>query len=204
VVLSVEGKSRSLSEGLEMWIESPPPHKLDVRTQRIYAELADAHGRVDGVMRVHALRPHSLDAHLKLYRSVLHHPANKVPRWLLETIGVLVSRLNGCEYCVVHHSQSLAEVLGDEARAQELLRWVDLPDDMPEGIFSDKECLALAYAGHLTVGPTQIHEDQIAELRGAGWTDGEILEINQAASYFNYVNRSVMGLGVKLEPWRQA
>jgi len=203
LAFSIENRERPVSDGLEMWIESPAPHELDLQTQRIYAELADSRGRVDGVMRVHALRPHTLDAHLKLYRSVLHHPANQVPRWLLEAIGVLVSRLNGCEYCAIHHTQSLAAVLGDENRARELLRWVELPEDMPKDVFTDKECLALAYAGHLTVAPTQIHEDQIAELRGAGWTDGEILEINQAAAYFSYVNRSVMGLGVQLEPWRK-
>ena len=38
--------------------------------------------------------------------------------------------------------------------------------------------------------------DIIVELRKVGFSDGEILEINQVASYFNYVNRSVIGLGV--------
>lgn len=33
-------------------------------------------------------------------------------------------------------------------------------------------------------------------LRDAGLNDGEILEINQVASYFAYVNRTVLGLGV--------
>ena len=186
-----------------MWIDSPEPHELDMRTQRLYAELADGRGRVDGVMRAHALRPHTLEAHLKLYRSVLHHKANCLPRWLLETIGVLVSRLNGCKYCVAHHSQSLSRELDDPKRTEAVLRWADLPEEMPKGIFTDKERLALTYAGHLTVAPTQINEDQIAELRGAGWTDGEILEINQATAYFAYVNRLVMGLGVQLEPWRE-
>ena len=33
----------------------------------------------------------------------------------------------------------------------------------------------------------------------AGWDDGEILEINQVASYFNYANRTALGLGVTTE-----
>lgn len=33
-------------------------------------------------------------------------------------------------------------------------------------------------------------------MRKAGFGNGEILEINQVASYFNYVNRTVLGLGV--------
>ena len=36
-------------------------------------------------------------------------------------------------------------------------------------------------------------------LRSAGWTDGEILEINQIVGYFNYVNRLLNGLGVTTE-----
>jgi uncharacterized protein YciW len=36
----------------------------------------------------------------------------------------------------------------------------------------------------------------VASLKEVGFTEGEILEINQVTSYFNYVNRSVLGLGV--------
>ena len=41
-----------------------------------------------------------------------------------------------------------------------------------------------------------IVEADMISLRTAGYTDGEILEVNQLASYFNYVNRMVVGLGV--------
>ncbi len=33
-------------------------------------------------------------------------------------------------------------------------------------------------------------------LRGLGYDDGEILEINQVAAYFAYANRTVLGLGI--------
>ena len=36
----------------------------------------------------------------------------------------------------------------------------------------------------------------MARLRAAGWSDGQILEVNQTASYFAYANRTVLGLGV--------
>jgi uncharacterized protein YciW len=32
-----------------------------------------------------------------------------------------------------------------------------------------------------------------------GWSDGEILEINQVAAYFNYANRTVLGLRVQID-----
>jgi uncharacterized protein YciW len=38
-------------------------------------------------------------------------------------------------------------------------------------------------------------EADVTALRGAGWDDGEVLEINQVCAYFNYANRTVLGLG---------
>jgi len=38
-------------------------------------------------------------------------------------------------------------------------------------------------------------EDIVIQLRSAGFSDGEVLEINQVTAYFNYANRTVLGLG---------
>ena len=38
-------------------------------------------------------------------------------------------------------------------------------------------------------------EADVQLLRNAGLDDGEILEINQVTAYFNYANRTVLGLG---------
>jgi uncharacterized protein YciW len=54
----------------------------------------------------------------------------------------------------------------------------------------------MLYANLLTTRPNQISVSMIDELRNSGLSDGEILEINQAVSYFSYVNRTVLGLGV--------
>ena len=39
----------------------------------------------------------------------------------------------------------------------------------------------------------------LESLRIAGYSDGEILEINQVVAYFAYANRTVLGLGCCLE-----
>jgi alkylhydroperoxidase family enzyme len=57
----------------------------------------------------------------------------------------------------------------------------------------------LAYARNLTVDASSIEEDDIARLRGLGFSDRAILEINLAAAYMNFVNRIAEGLGVELE-----
>jgi alkylhydroperoxidase family enzyme len=41
-----------------------------------------------------------------------------------------------------------------------------------------------------------VREEQIAAMREAGLSDGEILEVNQVTSYFACANRTVLALGV--------
>ena len=57
----------------------------------------------------------------------------------------------------------------------------------------------MAYVRKLTEDPASLTEADIAALRGTGWTDGEILEINQVSAYFGYANRTVLGLGCSTE-----
>ena len=57
----------------------------------------------------------------------------------------------------------------------------------------------LRYAEKLTVEPWSMVENDVIRLRDAGFTDRDILDINQVASYYAYVNRTADGLGVGLE-----
>ncbi len=65
--------------------------------------------------------------------------------------------------------------------------------------FDSQQLNALKYAGKITLDLKEVGENDIIKLRETGYSDGEILEINQVTSYFNYVNRSVVGLGVSLK-----
>jgi uncharacterized peroxidase-related enzyme len=123
----------------------------------------------------------------------LHHAGNRLPRWLLETIGVHVSAINGCEYCVAHHAAGLRRLVGD-ARVEAILE--ALRNQVPEGALSAREAALVRYADKLTRAPSTMTEDDVATLRAHGLDDGEILEANQVAAYFAYVNRVVLGLGV--------
>lgn len=57
----------------------------------------------------------------------------------------------------------------------------------------------LDYAVKLTVTPRDMVEDDLAALRAAGFSDRDILDINQVTAYYAYVNRLADGLGVQLE-----
>jgi len=127
---------------------------------------------------------------------VLHHTSNTSPKWRLELIGVWVSLLNGCAYCVEHHFHGLCRALKDEVRGQAMREALEARDF---SAFEPPERALLAYAEKLTCEPAGISEDDIAALRAAGLSDGEILEANQVIGYFCYANRTVLGLGVTTE-----
>jgi len=179
------------------WIRIVPYEAAEGRLKKLYDRIKGPDGRVDNIMLVHGLRPHSLEGHMTLYKYVLHHSANTVPKWLLETIGVYVSSLNRCGYCVEHHFAGLTRLLGDDGRAATIRKALEA--DAPEDAFSGRELAALRCARALTLAPGEIGEDMIAALRDAGYDDGEILEINQVTAYFAYANRTVLGLGVTTE-----
>ena len=57
----------------------------------------------------------------------------------------------------------------------------------------------MQYAEKLTLRLSEMKKDDVDNLRSAGLDDGQILEANQIICYFNYVNRSINGLGVTNE-----
>ncbi len=179
------------------WIQVISYQESQGKLRRLYDKVTGPNNNVDNIMMVHGLRPHTMTGHMSLYKNVLHNSNNTLPKWYLETLGVLVSMLNHCEYCIEHHFSGLKRLLNDDAKADSLRKALD--QKTYTNFFESKMCQGLKYAEKLTTDPTNLEEKDIIEMRNAGITDGEILEINQVVSYFNYANRTVLGLGVSTE-----
>ena len=177
------------------WIHTIAEAEAGGRLETLYKRVSGPDGRVDNIMRAHSLRPHSLEGHMALYKAVLHHRGNALERWLLETLGVYVSLLNGCGYCVEHHFEGLRRHLGDDARAGAIRQALEA--NAPQPALEAKHCTLVTYAGKLTRQPAEMAAQDVEMLRAADWDDGAILEVNQVVSYFAYANRTVLGLGVE-------
>lgn len=175
------------------WIEFVPYNLAQGKLKTLYDRIKGPNDNVDNIMLVHSLRPHTLEGHMVLYKNVLHHTSNSLPKWLLETVGVYVSLLNKCAYCVEHHFNGLKRLLGDDTRSQKIR--LALEQNNFEA-FDAREQAILKYAHALTIQPSSIVESLVQDLRAAGLSDGEILEVNQVTAYFAYANRTVLGLGV--------
>ena len=176
------------------WIEYVPYQQAGAKLKKLYDRVRSPDGKIDNIMKIHSLRPHTMQGHMVLYKNVLHHSGNSLPKWLLETCGVFTSLLNNCEYCVEHHFSGLKRLLKDDERAMQIRKALESGEF--DGVFDKKEKSILLYTRELTINPQGVKEDGLEPMRAAGLSDAEILEVNQVVSYFNYANRTVIGLGV--------
>lgn len=179
------------------WIETIAYEEAKGKLKQLYERVKGPNNNVDNIMMVHSLRPHSMEGHMHIYKYVLHHNGNTFPKWYLETIGVYVSMLNDCSYCVEHHYQGMRRLVNDEKRSVKVRRALEARK--PEEVFTGKELALLKYSEKLTLSPASMKESDLDILRETGADDGEILEVNQVTSYFCYANRTVLGLGVSTD-----
>jgi len=182
---------------MSAWIRMIPLEEATGALSSAYQKVRTPHGTVDNVMKAHSLRPHTMEGHVSLYRSVLHNPDNTLPFWFLEVVASYVSILNRCDYSLTHHFANARRLIRDKARSDAIRAALDA--HAPEQAFSGKEAALLVYAGKLTTSVARMERADIEALHAAGCNDGEILEVNQVCAYFNYSNRLLNGLGVTTE-----
>ena len=176
------------------WIRTIPYEEAEGKVKDLYERIKGPNNNVDNIMMAHSLRPHSMEGHMALYKNVLHHSRNTLPKWLLEAIGVCVSIINQCEYCIEHHYEGMRKLIEDDQRSQSIRKALEEGD--PSKVFESKELATMNYAVKLSTNPYDISPEDIEKLRINNVEDGEILEINQVAAYFAYANRMVLGLGI--------
>lgn len=78
-------------------VKDEPRH---AKLARLYRGCLDPeHGVVDNILKIHSLRPETLEGHLRLYRAAMHpHPTEGLSRRERELLGVAVSACNACHY----------------------------------------------------------------------------------------------------------
>lgn len=90
----------------------------------------------------------------------------------------------------MHHGEALASYWG----WNKVKKFIENINELG---FSDKDKEILDYVKKLTINPSEVCEDNINKLKNVGLKDNDILNINLITSYFNFVNRIALGLGVE-------
>ncbi len=174
------------------YIDVIRPEEAEGELLSIYDRLIKTRGKLAEVHMIQSLNPKSIVAHMDLYLTIMFSksPLSRAQR---EMMAVVVSSFNECEYCQRHHAEALNHYWKSRPRIEELkldFRRLNL----------NKQDLALcSYARYLTLNPSLIQIDFIDQLRSCGLDDRSILDATLVISYFNFVNRIVLALGVETD-----
>lgn len=172
------------------WIRVIDETEASGQLKEIYGKIKHKRGKIANIMKIHSLNPCSMTNHMDLYYTVMFGPSD-LRREERELIGVVVSAANNCEYCVNHHAKALNYYWKDEGKVQKLIK--DFSSlDLPQRIRR-----MLGYAVKLAKTPYAINQDDVSTLRECGFSDKDILDVNLITSYFCFVNRIALGLGVE-------
>ncbi len=164
------------------------------RLSEIYNEIIEQRGKLADVHKIQSLRPESIVKHMDLYLEIMF-TKSELSRADREMMAVIVSVNNGCEYCKMHHSEALNHYWKNENR---ILNFIE---DFNQAELEDRQLLLCEYAKRLSLEPGKFTEDEfINRLKSAAYSDSAILDATLVISYFNFVNRIVLALGLEINP----
>ena len=138
-----------------------------------------------------SLYPAIVEERLRLYRTVEHCPSQLTPIER-QSAALVTSRLNGTDHC----ASGLRLKLESLGLATEVLDAIDA-DPASVGSGDGRFDAICAYAAKLTVSPDAVVQGDLDPLREHGLSDLDILDLNNMVAYYAYINRVVMGLGLR-------
>jgi len=160
------------------------------RLREIYDEIISKRGKLADVMAIQSLHPESIVKHMDLYMEVMYARSPLV-RYKREMLAVVVSVTNKCEYCTVHHGVALNHFWKNQAKVDALVDNCETID------LSDEDRALCKYARELTLKPASMDSEQhVKNLRAVGLDDRAIMDAALTIAYFNFTNRTILGLGV--------
>jgi uncharacterized peroxidase-related enzyme len=171
------------------WINEIEVSDADGKLAALYAELIKKRGKVSNILKVHSLNPDAMEGHLDLYMTLMFGKSG-LSRLEREAIAVVVSATNDCAYCVNHHAEALRRYIKDD-ETLEMLSTADGLETLEPRLSN-----IVRHAEKLTSAPGAMTESDLGELRAVDLSDRDILDLTLIVSYFNFVNRIAVGLGV--------
>ena len=108
-----------------------------------------------------------------------------------EMIAVVVSSCNKCFYCLIAHGAAVRQLSNDQVLGDELMI------NYRSASLSERQRLILDFSYKLTETPSKVENSDRNILRKANFSDEEILEIVEVASFFNMSNRIAVGTDMR-------
>ena len=95
------------------WIDEVDVSEADGKLAEMYAALVEKRGKISNILKVQSLNPEAMGNHLDLYMTLMFGKSG-LSRAERESIAVVVSANNDCEYCVNHHLEALRHFIDDD------------------------------------------------------------------------------------------
>ena len=169
------------------WIEPLAEAEL---TPRHMAALVDAARAKSAYFRLLARDPEVLEARTRTDKDIFYNPDGGLPRAERELAAAATSRFNGCIYCASVHARLAATY---SKRTEEVDRLLAL------GVGTDLQPrwnAIVAASVALTATPSRFAGRHVAALREVGLDEAAIVDVINAAAFFNWANRLMLSLGV--------
>ena len=163
---------------------------LDAEMKNYIQVCKDKLGMVPNVILANASDNERLKTFVNFYNRLMLKKGylTKLER---EMIAVVVSSCNKCFYCLIAHGAAVRQlsknpILGDELMIN--YRAADL---------SKREKLMLDFSAKLTEAPSKVTKLDRDLLRKEEFSEEEMLEIIEVASFFNMTNRIAIGTDMR-------
>ena len=173
------------------WIETVGWEDSDGELRAAYDWQAASLGEPAEFTMLGSLYPAIVEERLRLYRTVEGCPSglSQIER---QAAALVASAINGTDHCASGLRLKLASLGMADGTITAI---VDAPADAITG--DERLDAILAHAAKLTGNPTEMSEADVEGLRAVGLSDLDVLDLNNMVSYYNYINRVVMGLGLR-------
>lgn len=172
-----------------MIISTPDPSTADGHVAEMFAEDVAEDGIVFGHTRAMAVNPEAHAAFEALIRAII--PSLGVRVYEAATLGA--ARAIGSPHCLLAHGRkSLRAGVLTEAG----LRAFAEGDDSG---FSEAEQAVIRFSTRLSTTPALMTDEDAQELRDAGFSDRQIVDIALAAAARNHFSRALLALAVPVD-----
>ena len=167
--------------------------KLDILDEEMtrYIEVCkEKLGMVPNVILANASDKERLKSFVNFYNRLMLKEGylTKLER---EMIAVVVSSCNKCFYCLIAHGAAVRQLSNNQILGDELMI------NYKSANLSERHRLMLDFSYKLTETPSKVENSDRNILRKASFSEEEVLEIIEVASFFNMSNRIAVGTDMR-------
>lgn len=174
-----------------MWISTVEPAEATGDLADAYQRQLRSRGEVSEFTRLGSLYPDLVASRLELYRVVDSCPSG-IPEWAKHALALTTSVLNRTPHCAAGLGDKLREAGGSVELVEKIYA-----EPLRASTGDAAVDALLAYVRKLVLKPGEMEEADLERLREQGWSDLDILDANNIASYYSYINRVANGLGLR-------